>query len=482
MVASYVLDPEGRHNLETLAAKYLNYSVLTYEQVCGKGKDQIGFDQVPIAQATKYSAEDAWVALKLWKHLEPKIQAEGLMEIYATVDLPLVDILCRMEAQGVCIDEPWLKDLSTQFEKQLLEIQAKVATYTSRPINLNSPKQLAVLLFEDLGLPIISKNKTGPSTDASVLEELSSRHEVPRLLLEHREISKLKSTYVDPLPLMQDAKTGKIHASFHQTVAATGRLSSSDPNLQNIPIRTERGRMIRRAFVPSPGNVLVSADYSQIELRLLAHMSGDVALSRSFSRGEDVHARTASELFGVPQEIVDDQQRGIAKAINFGLMYGKTPFGLAQELGIPRAQAKDMIDRYFERYSGVKNYLDAQIQSARDQGWTATLLGRKRRLPEIHAKNHMIRANAERMAMNTPIQGTAADLIKLAMIRLDEALQKSGFRAKLIIQVHDELVLDCPIEELEDVKRCVEREMESAMKLDVPLKVNSASGKNWMEL
>jgi DNA polymerase-1 len=304
---------------------------------------------------------------------------------------------------------------------------------------------------------------------------------VPRLLLEYREISKLKGTYVDPLPELRDATDGKIHASFHQTVAATGRLSSSDPNLQNIPIKTERGRRIRQAFVAEEGNVLISADYSQIELRLLAHMSGDQELVRSFRADEDVHRRTASEIYGVTPEKVNDHQRGVAKAINFGLMYGKTAFGLSQELKIPRKEAQDTIDAYFRRYSGVKHFLDQQILLAKERGYAETLLGRKRQLRDIDARNPMIRQNAERMAMNTPIQGTAADMIKLAMIEVDDQLQKGGFKAKLTVQVHDELVLDCPKAECEEVTRLVCRVMENAMKLDVPLKVNAGSGKNWAE-
>jgi DNA polymerase-1 len=315
-----------------------------------------------------------------------------------------------------------------------------------------------------------------------VLEALQPLHEVPGLLLEYREISKLKGTYVDPLPGLKDPKTGKIHAGFHQTVAATGRLSSSDPNLQNIPIRTERGKLIRRAFIPSPGNVLVAADYSQIELRLLAHMSKDPDLSESFRKDEDVHRRTASEIFGVKPEAVDDRQRGIAKAINFGLMYGKTAFALATELKISRKEAQETIDRYFARYKAVKHYLDHLILDARDKGYAETLIGRKRFLPDLKSANPAMRGSAERMAMNAPIQGTAADLMKLAMIELDRRLYSEGYKSRLIIQVHDEVVLDVPTVEQEQVVKLVCDVMEGAMKLSVPLKVNSASGANWMEL
>lgn len=491
MVAAYVIDPEGRHNLDTLARQHLGYEVLTYEQVCGKGKDQLPFDMVPIDLATRYSGEDAMIALRLWDKFKRDLERDRLMAVFSQVDLPLVQVLARMEREGVCIDTDFLAGLSREFGSELRTIEEKVASFTHGPVNLNSPKQLAVLLFDQLKLPPQGKTKTGFSTDASVLEALAPLHEVPRLLLEYREISKLKGTYVDPLPGMRDPKTGKIHASFHQTVAATGRLSSSDPNLQNIPIRTERGRKIRRAFLPCPGNELISVDYSQIELRLLASMSGDPELVRAFREGEDVHRRTASEIFNVAPAQVDDRQRGIAKAINFGLMYGKTAFGLAQELGIPRKEAQAVIDRYFERYAAVKTFLDAQIERAQETGAVTTLMGRRRPLPDIRSKNQALRANAERMAMNSPIQGTAADLMKIAMINLDEKLREGGYGAKLVIQVHDEVVLDCPKAEVREVEALVTRVMEDAggakaeypeMRLSVPLTVNAGHGGNWMEI
>jgi len=482
MVAAYLLDPSGRHNLKGLAEQYLGYQVQTYEEVCGKGKDQLTFDQIKIADATRYSAEDAWVAVRLWHQLREFLDREELSGVFYGVDLPLVQVLSKMELQGVEIDVAYLEVLSQEFEKDLATIEEKIQAHTKSPINLHSPKQIAKLLFDDLKLPTQSKTKTGFSTDATVLDALSSLHEVPRLLLEYREISKLKGTYVDPLPGLRDPKTQKIHASFNQTITATGRLSSSDPNLQNIPVRSERGARIRRAFIPSVGNLLVSADYSQIELRLLAHMSGDPELVNSFQKGEDVHRRTAGEIFGISADQVDDHQRGIAKAINFGLMYGKTAFGLSQELKISRKDAKDMIDRYFERYRGVKIFLDAQVESAREKGYVTSYLGRKRKLPEIHSKNAAIRSNAERMAMNTPIQATAADLMKLAMIEIDRRIESEGYRSRLTIQVHDEVVLDCPRDEVEAVKKWVPEVMEGAMKLSVPLLVNVSSGENWMEL
>jgi DNA polymerase-1 len=432
--------------------------------------------------AARYSAEDAWISLQLWEKLRVLLESEDLMKIFYQVDLPLVPVLTKMEVQGVCIDSEWFKKLSFEFEHELREIELRVQAYTHGPVNLNSPKQLGQLLFHDLKLPTQGKTKTGFSTDAQVLEALAPLHEVPRLLLEYREISKLKGTYVDPLPKQRDPKTGKIHASFHQTVAATGRLSSSDPNLQNIPIRSERGMKIRKGFVPSPGNVFLSADYSQIELRLLAHMSGDPELSASFQKNEDVHRRTASEIFRIPATEVSDRQRDIAKAINFGLMYGKTVFGLSQELKIPRQEAKDIIERYFERYRSVKIFLEEQVKLAKETGVVSSLMGRKRKLPDIQSKNAAIRANAERMAMNSPIQGTAADLMKIAMIEIDRRLQAGGFQSKLIIQVHDEVVLDCPPDELQDVKKLVTDCMENALKLSVPLSVNVSTGESWMDL
>ncbi len=482
MVAAYLLDPEGRHNLQKLADQYLDYQVMTYEQVCGKGANEISFSQIDVNVATRYSAEDAWIAMRLWSKLKLLLDEEKLSEVFYQIDLPLVPVLMKMELAGVSVDTSWLEMLSNEFNNELKAIQDRIQSYTQGPVNLNSPKQLAVLLFDQLKLPTQGKTKTGFSTDAQVLEALAPLHEVPRLLLEYREISKLKGTYVDPLPQMIDRKSGKIHASFHQTVTATGRLSSSDPNLQNIPVRSERGMRIRRAFIPSEGNLLVSADYSQIELRLMAHMSGDPVLTQAFQNNEDVHKRTASEIYGVPEDRVDDQMRSVAKAINFGLMYGKSVFGLAQELKIPRREAKEMIDRYFERYRCVKDFLDRQILEAKERGYVMSLMGRKRRLPDILSKNAAIRGNAERMAMNTPLQATAADLIKLAMIEIDRRLTAGGYRSKLIIQVHDEVVLDCPKDEVPEIQKLVTEAMENAMTLSIKLSVNTAVGKNWMDL
>ncbi len=482
MVAAYVLNPTGRHNFDTLCQAYLSYQPMSFEEVCGKGKNQITFDYVSIEQATRYSAEDAVYTWRLWEHFEAELKKVHFWDYYCTVERPLVPVLMRMELEGVRIDSNYLHALSEEFQKQLEAIEKQVQAYADEPVNLQSPKQLAVLLFEKLKLTPQGKTKTGYSTDFSVLEALVSEHEVPGLILTHREIAKLKGTYVDPLPLLVDPKTGKIHGSFHQTVTATGRLSSSDPNLQNIPIRTERGQRIRKAFIPSEGNVLLSADYSQIELRILAHLSGDDSLVDAFQKDEDVHRRTARDIFDVSIDAVTEDQRSVAKAINFGLMYGKTPFGLAQELHISRGDAKDFIDRYFQRYHKVKSYLDHLIQIAHEAGYAQTMMGRRRPLPDLASKNPAIRQNAERMAMNTPIQGTAAELMKLAMIRLDLESRALRWGSKPIIQVHDELVLDCPREEVAKVAKHVRKVMESAMQFAVPLRVNLSSGKSWLEM
>jgi DNA polymerase-1 len=485
MIAAYLLNPGERCNLKALAEKYFDYEMLTYEQVCGKGKKAISFDQVSIPLATRYSAEDAWMTWKLWEVLKPQLETQNLMPLFLQVELPLIPILVHMELQGVCIHEAWLQKLSSQWREEMQAIEAKIQTFVppkKRPLNLNSSQQLASFLFEDLQLPVQSKTKTGFSTEVSVLEALAPLHEVVEFLLQYRELSKLIGTYVDPLVALKDPQTKKIHTSFHQAVVSTGRLSSSDPNLQNIPIKTDRGIQIRKAFIPSPGCVLVSADYSQVELRILAHMSQDPALVASFHQDEDVHQKTASELFEIKLEEVDEKQRRIAKAINFGLMYGKTAFGLAQELKISRKQAKEMIDRYFQRYSGVKAYFEEIIKKAEECGYVSSLLGRKRWLPDIQSQNQILRNNAQRMAMNTPIQSTAADLIKLAMIQIQSSLQQENLKAQMILQVHDELVLDCPEHELAQIKKLLTEVMEHAMELLVPLKVQVSSGIHWMEL
>jgi DNA polymerase-1 len=483
MMAAYLLDSTGQHNLAYLSRKYLGYEASSYEEVAGKGAAQITFDQVPIDVATRYSAEDAWCALMLWQKLGPQLKTQHFEKLYQEIDLPLVEVIALMEEAGIKVDLPFLKKLEVRFEAEMKEIEKKVQSFSKNPtLNLNSPKQLGPFLFEELKLPTQGKTKTGFSTDASVLEKLSPLHEAPRLLLEYREISKLKGTYVLPLQEISSKADARIRTSFHLTGTATGRLSSSDPNLQNIPTRSKRGQLIREAFIAEEGNVLISADYSQIELRILAHLSGDDALVDSFLKDEDVHRRTASEIFKIQPEAVNDQQRGIAKAINFGLMYGKSAFALAEELDISRSDAKNMITQYFIRYAKVKEFLDDTIEFAKQHGYVATLLGRKRLLPEIRSSNHMVRGNAERMAMNSPIQGSASDLIKLAMIQLQKRLEDEKFKSRILLQVHDELVLEAPQNEVEKVSALVREVMEGAQVLKVPLRVNVGVGKNWAEL
>jgi DNA polymerase-1 len=483
MVAAYALDSSGRHNLDFLSKKYLDYDVKTYESVTGKGASRISFAEVSIEDATRYSAEDAWCAFALWERLKPELERAGVEKLFYDVDLPMVEVVADMEDAGIRVDVPFLKKLESEFDADLKGIEAKIQSFTKNPgLNLNSPKQLAAFLFEELNLPVQSKTRTGFSTDASVLEALAPLHPAPKLLLEYREISKLKGTYVLPLQELRDKRDDRVRTSFHLTGTATGRLSSSDPNLQNIPVRTARGQKIREAFIASGGSVLLSADYSQIELRILAHMSGDPVLVDSFIRGEDVHRRTASEIFHKSPEAVSDQERSFAKAINFGLMYGKTVFGLAEELKISRGESKKMIDQYFTRYAGVKEFLDEQVARARDLGFVTTLLGRKRALPEIKSSNPAVRANAERMAMNSPIQGTASDLIKMAMVKLHRELKAQNLRSRILLQVHDELVLECPEEEVQAVSAITTRVMESALTLRVPLQVNTGTGPNWAAL
>lgn len=483
MIAGWCLESEGRYNLEALARKYLDRTTMTFEEVCGKGKDQKSFADIPIDVATRYSAEDAHYAWLLWEKFEPELSRQNLMPLFQKFEMPLVMALGRMELEGITIDLEWFKQLSVIFTEELRELEQRVRSFSRNPeLNLMSPKQLQVLLFEELKLPTQTKTKTGFSTDADVLEILAPLHEVPRLLLEFREISKLLGTYVDPLPELVDPKTCRLHSSFHQTGTSTGRLSSSDPNLQNIPIRSKRGLAIRKGFIPRNGWTLIAADYSQIELRVLAELSRDQELTRAFQSGEDVHRQTAGEIFGVAPAEVSDEQRRVAKAINFGLMYGKTAFGLAKELGISRRDAQTSIEAYFVRYSGVKAYLDAQVRRAHEEGVVETYFGRKRTLNEIHSKNPALRGMAERVAMNSPIQGTAADLMKLAMIRVDAQIRERKLESRLLLQVHDEFILEAPPAEVEAVQQLVREAMENVVRWTVPLSVNVAVGSNWQEV
>jgi DNA polymerase-1 len=482
MVASYLIDPgAGGHGLDNLSRTLLGHDPITYTQVTG-GKKGLFQDISPEA-ARDYACEDADLALRLAEVLRETIESEDLVRLYEDLELPLIQVLADMEMNGVGLDTDLLNDLSKEFSVNMDRIEKSIHSLAGREFNINSPKQLGEVLFEDLGLTPQKKTrkKSGYSTDVEVLTELALVHELPAEVLAYRSLSKLKSTYVDALITLINPHTGRVHTSFNQAVTATGRLSSSDPNLQNIPVRTDEGRRIRQAFIPGPGAVILSADYSQIELRILAHYSGDANLQEAFINGDDIHTRTAAEVFGLMPGMVDSNMRREAKAINFGIVYGLGPFGLAKQLGIEQKQAKAYIEQYFKRYSGVKEFIDGTLEEARRTGMVTTMLGRRRRLPELNSKNYQVRSMAERMAVNTPIQGSAADVIKLAMLAVQRRLLKEKRASKMILQVHDELVFEVPHEELDTMYALVKEEMEGVMKLAVPLIVDVSHGSNWAE-
>jgi DNA polymerase-1 len=484
MLESYVLDSTAsRHDMDSLALKYLGRTTIHYEDVAGKGAKQIPFSKVPVDAAATYAAEDAEVTLKLHQHLWPKLQkSRSLQQLYEELEMPLLPVLSRMERNGVMVDAGMLTEQSRQITMQMEEIEEHIYTLAGESFNIGSPRQIQEILYDKLGMPVLAKTPKGqPSTSESVLEELALEHELPRLILEHRGLSKLKSTYTDRLPEQISSKTGRVHTSYHQAVAATGRLSSSDPNLQNIPVRTEEGRRIRQAFIAPPGQCLLAADYSQIELRIMAHLSGDEGLLNAFAKGEDIHTMTAAEVFGTKTGNVTPEQRRAAKAINFGLIYGMSAFGLARQLGIGRGQAKEYVDLYFKRYPGVRKYMDKTRENAREQGYVETIFNRRLYLPEINSRNAALRQYAERTAINAPMQGSAADIIKRAMISVDEWLLKNKINAKLIMQVHDELVLEAAADTVDRVRENVHRLMTGAAHLSVPLVVDVGTGKNWDE-
>jgi DNA polymerase-1 len=484
MLESYVLNSVAtRHDMDSTVQKYLGMSTIHFEDVCGKGAKQITFNQVDVDRATEYAAEDADVTLQLHQALWPQLEAEPrLKTLYENIEQPLVPVLYRMERTGVLVDRELLKRQSAELAARMLELQAQAHVEAGGRFNVDSPKQLQEILFGKLGIPVMRKTPTGqPSTAEDVLEELAATHELPKLILEYRQIAKLKSTYTDKLPEQIDPQTGRIHTSYHQAVAATGRLSSSDPNLQNIPIRTPEGRRIRQAFIAPPGFSLIAADYSQIELRIMAHLSGDASLLSAFAEDRDVHQATAAEVFGMALEAVTAEQRRSAKAINFGLIYGMSAFGLARQLGIGRADAQRYVDLYFERYPGVKRYMDETKEKARETGYVETIFGRRLYLPEIQSRNQALRQYAERSAINAPMQGSAADIIKRAMIDVDAWLQTSGVRARLIMQVHDELILEVAESQIASVVEQVRDHMARAAALSVPLKVDVGIGLNWDE-
>ncbi|MEE4186175.1 MAG: DNA polymerase I [Gammaproteobacteria bacterium] len=484
MLESYVLDSTAtRHDLDSVAERYLGVQTIHYEDVAGKGAKQLRFDEVPLEQAGPYAAEDADICLQLHQTLWPQLQANpALAQLYTEIEQPLVPVLTGMEAVGVLVDCKLLRQQSKEITTKLARLEEQAHAAAGHEFNLGSPKQLQHILFNELDLPVVRKTPKGqPSTAEDVLQELAIDYELPRLILEHRSLAKLKSTYTDRLPEQVAARTGRIHTSYHQAVAATGRLSSSAPNLQNIPIRTEEGRRIRQAFIAPEGCCLLAADYSQIELRIMAHLSGDEGLVDAFAQDRDIHQATAAEVFGVALDAVTTDQRRSAKAINFGLIYGMSAFGLARQLGIPRHQAQDYVDLYFERYPGVAAYMDRTRAAAREQGFVTTVFGRRLYLPDIKARNAQRRQYAERSAINAPMQGTAADIIKRAMLAVDKWLQDSDHGARMIMQVHDELVLEVPADAAASIATEVARLMAGAAELDVPLKVDTGIGPNWDE-
>ncbi len=485
MLESYVLNSvSNRHDMDTLAEKHLNHKTTTFEEIAGKGKGQLTFNQIEVEQATLYAAEDADITLLLHQALYPQIEAiEPLKHVYRDIEMPLVPVLSRMERKGVLIDAQVLAVQSQEITQRLAEIEKETFALAGQEFNLSSPKQLQEILFDKLQLPVIKKTPKGaPSTNEEVLEELAHSHELPRLILEHRGLAKLKSTYTDKLPLMVNSKTKRVHTSYHQAVTATGRLSSRDPNLQNIPVRNEEGRRIRQAFIAREGFKIVAADYSQIELRIMAHLSQDKGLLDAFAQGKDIHRATASEVFGIPLEEVTSEQRRSAKAINFGLIYGMSAFGLSQQIGVERREAQRYMDLYFERYPGVLDYMERTRKQASEQGYVETLEGRRLYLPEINSKNAIRRKASEREAINAPMQGTAADIIKKAMIAVDNWIcNECPADVHMIMQVHDELVFEVRESYLENANIMIHKLMESSMELAIPLKVEVGVGNNWDE-
>ena len=484
MLMSYLLDAgNSRHDMDTLALKHLGHRTIKFSEVAGSGKNQLTFDQVDLQQATHYAAEDADVTLQLHRTLAPRLEGDqALHKLFREIEMPLIEVLARTETHGVKVDADMLRRQSAAISISLKEIEKAAFDAAGGPFNIASPRQIQEILYEKQGIPVLRKTPKGqPSTAESVLQELAGEHELPRLILEHRGLAKLKSTYTDKLPGLINPKTGRIHTSYHQAVASTGRLSSSDPNLQNIPVRSEEGRHIREAFIAEPGCVLLSADYSQIELRIMAHLSGDAGLIDAFKRGLDVHNATAAEVFGVAVDEVDAEQRRRAKAINFGLIYGMSAFGLARQLQIDQKQAREYIGIYFDRYPGVKRYMEHTKETAREQGYVETLYGRRLNLPEIRSKNAPRRQYAERTAINAPMQGSAADLIKLAMLAVDGWIIAHNAEAKIILQVHDELVLEVAEGEAESVSRTTAELMAGVADLKVPLVVDTGIGPNWKE-
>ncbi len=485
MLESYVLNSVAtRHDMDSLAMHYLGEKTISFESIAGKGAKQLTFNQIELEKAAPYAAEDADITLRLHQTLRPQLKATGkLASVYEEIDLPLVPVLSRMEQRGTLISASTLRQHSQELAERMAELEKEAHDVAGETFNLGSTKQLQAIFYDKMGLPVIKKTPKGaPSTAEPVLQELAHEHELPRLILEHRSLSKLKSTYTDTLPELIHHRTGRVHTSYHQAVTATGRLSSSEPNLQNIPIRSEQGRRIRQAFIAPEGYKLVAADYSQIELRIMAHLSGDKGLLKAFEKGEDIHKATASEVFGVSLEEVSSDQRRSAKAINFGLIYGMSAFGLSRQLDVERKVAQQYIDRYFERYPGVLKYMDNIRKQAHDDGFVETLFGRRLYLPEINARNKQLQQAAERTAINAPMQGTAADIIKRAMVDVENWLLKDhADEARMTMQVHDELILEVKESALDKIRSGLEKRMSAAAELDVPLLVEAGAGDNWDE-
>jgi DNA polymerase I len=483
MIASYLIEPGRReHGLDSLALQYLDHRTTTYGELVGKGKNELPFAEVEVDRCRDYACEDADISLQLWQLFAPELERLQLVSLFDTIEMPLIEVLAEMEWTGIRINGVFFEELRRRLSAQLWQLEQDIHREAGVEFNINSNPQLREILFDRLKLPVLKRTKTGPSTDASVLEALAAQgHSLPTLLMQYRQLDKLQSTYVTALPKMVNPFTGRLHTSFNQTVASTGRLSSSDPNLQNIPIRTEVGAELRRGFVPAADYVFVSADYSQIELRILAHYSEDPAFVEAFRSGIDIHRQTAALVFGVESTAVTRGMRDRAKTVNFAVIYGIGPFSLAQQLGISNAEAKEFIDRYFERFPRVRQYLDSQVELARERGYVETLTGRRRYIPEIRSKNFNIRAFGERAATNAPIQGTAADLIKIAMLEIHRAIAVSGSGARMLLQVHDELLFESPRDEVDATRSMIAERMESAVSLRVPLVVESGVGENWLE-
>lgn len=483
MIAHYLLNPDGRHGMDYLAEVYLHYQPVAIETLIGKGKNQRTLRSVSVEEQTKYAGEDADVTWQLYEIFAPQLKKENLEDLFYAVEMPLVKVLAKMELQGIALDKEWLKQESVDLENDLKELETKIFALSDESFNMNSPKQLGEVLFEKLKLgPKAKKTKTGQyATSEDVLQKLTAKHEIVPLILEYRTLQKLKSTYVDALPAQIDPHDHRVHTNFSQTTAATGRLASVNPNLQNIPIRTLRGQQIRGAFKADKGNKIISADYSQIELRLIAEISKEENMINAFQHGEDIHASTASKLFNVPLKEVTKIQRSQAKTVNFGIIYGQGAFGLAEQTGLSRTEAKEMIQNYFETYPELKKYMAEQVKKAQDTGYVETILNRKRHLKDINSANFVVKAHAERNAVNAPIQGSAADIIKIAMIKIDQELTSKKMKTKMLLQVHDELVFEAPADEVQEAQSLIKKEMESAFDTQVPLLVEVGVGDNWLQ-